>query len=311
MTTRTSSSFAYLAPGASGYASIVFPGASERPFPPVDEHVVQPETRQEMIDGRIVHVAPALAPHAVCHTRLGYLLGASVAPGYVGTLDLLTRTSEDWNFAADGAVLKQGKDPATGHRYLEELAFEIKYTQSLSEMTDRARQLANRGVRRVFMICVSDLKPRRDGEDPDEGKVDAVMEWCAADKYGEGRWIELAPDTVIEDPCLHTPLSVRAIMDVTAADDTVLRALAARHNPALQQVTQVAEARGFERGEAQGFERGEAQGFGRALRQALVSLCRALDIELTPARQTALDTMDADGLQALLDRITAQRCWDV
>lgn len=197
----------------------------------MDEHVVVPEARQEMIDGRIVYAAPALAPHAVCHTRLGYLLGASVAPGYLGTLDLLTRTSEDWNFAADGAVLKQGKDPATGHRYLEELAFEIKYTQSLSDMTERARQLANRGVRRVFMICVSEIEPRRDPKkDPDEGKVDAVMEWSAADDA----WIELPADGIIEDPCLHTPLSVRAIMDVTAADDTVLRALAARHNPALQ-----------------------------------------------------------------------------
>jgi hypothetical protein len=303
MTRPTRSSFAYLAPGASSYASMVLPGASQRPRPAVDEHVVEPGTRQEMIDGRIVSVAPALAPHADCHTRLGYLLEASVAPGYVGALDLLTRTSERWNFATDGSVRKRGTDPATGHRHLEELAFEIQYTQRLADLTARARELATRGVRRVFLIRVVDAAPRaaprRPGEDAVLGRVESVHEWSAA---GD-RWLELDPEGAIEDPCLRTPLRLRALMDAITADNTVLHALAARHNPALREVTRAAEAQGFERGEAQGLERG--------LRQAIAGLCRVLDIELTPARRAALGAMDAGGLQALFERITARRGWDV
>lgn len=55
----------------------------------------------------------------------------------------------------------------------------------------------------------------------------------------------------------------------------------------------------------------EAAGEARALRRAIAGLCRALNIELTPTRQAALGTMDTDDLQALFDRITDRRCWDV
>ena len=131
----------YLAPGAVGYASsMVLPGAGRADLPPVDEYVVEPETRTEMIDGRIVYVSPASPPHAALHAGLDYVLRAHVAPSYESTSDMLTRTSDRWNFAADAAVYKEGADPATGHRYLEELAFEVKHEQSWSKLTARATE---------------------------------------------------------------------------------------------------------------------------------------------------------------------------
>ena len=272
----------YFAPGAVGYASsMVFPGARKPDLPPVDEYVVEPETRTEMLDGRVVRVSPASPPHAALHAGLDYVLRAHVAPGYGSTSDMLTRTSERWNFAADAAVYKQGADPATGSRYLEELAFEVKHKQSWPNITARAKQLVGRGVRRVFAICVSSEK--QGGEDI---LVEAgpVMEWMPGeDRWTEGDWQELDNDTVIEDPCLHRPIQVRALLDAAAADDAVVRALHARGNRVLRALS---------------------------LRESITNLCEALAIELTPARRARIEALEAEGLRALLDHIKAKHRWD-
>ena len=291
----------YLAPGAVGYASsMVLPGARQHDLPPVDEYVVEPETRTEMIDGHIVYVSPASPPHAALHAGLDYVLRAHVASGYESTSDMLTRTSERWNFAADAAVYKEGTDPATGHRYLEELAFEVKHKQSWSKLTARAKQLAGRGVRRVFAICVSSKK--EGGEDV-LVKAGPVMEWMpGADRWTEGDWQELHEDAVIEDPCLHSPIRVRALLDAAEAKRAVVRALLAEEHPDMMEAQGAAELRGYQRGSAE------------VLREAVIDLCEALAIELTPARRAriaALDAnMDVQGLRALRDHIKAHRRWD-
>jgi hypothetical protein len=48
----------------------------------------------------------------------------------------------------------RGHRPATGTRYLEELAFEIVNEQSLGDITKRAGYLSARGVRRIIAIIV-------------------------------------------------------------------------------------------------------------------------------------------------------------
>ena len=287
----------YFAPGAVGYASsMVLPGARQHDLPPVDEYVVEPETRTEMIDGRIVYVSPASTPHAALHAGLDYVLRAHVAPGYGSTSDMLTRTSERWNFAADGAVYKQGTNPATGSRYLEELAFEVKHKQSWPDITARAKQLAGRGVRRVFAICV---RSRKEGDEDIVTQTGPVMEWIPGeDRWTEGDWEKLDPDAVIEDPCLHRPIQVRALLDAAAADDAVVRALKARGNPVLEELQSQAEGQGFQQGRAQ------------TLRHTIQTLCQVLDIELTPARRDRMAALDADALQTLHDRIATHRRWD-
>ena len=69
-------------------------------FPAVDDHLVQPEvTRDEIIGGQRVVLSPAKEPHATQQTRLNYVIGAPVAPGYIAATDLLTRHGEESDFA--------------------------------------------------------------------------------------------------------------------------------------------------------------------------------------------------------------------
>ena len=272
----------YSAPGAVGYAtSMVFPGARKPDLPPVDEYVVEPETRAEMIDGRIVHVSPASPPHGDLHTRLDNIVYNHAAPGYVASSDMLTRTSERWSFAADASIRKEGTDPATGSRYLEELAFEVKHKQGWPDITARAKQLAGRGVRRVFAICV---RSKKQGGEDIVVQTGPVMEWMPGeDRWTEGQWQDLDEDAVIEDPCLHRPIQVRALLDAAAADDAVVRALEARGNRVLRALS---------------------------LRESITDLCEALAVELTPARRARIETLDVEGLRALRDAIKAHHRWD-
>lgn len=65
---------------------------------------------------------------------------------------MLTRTSRQSDFAPDASVFPEERDPVTGGRKLEELAFEVASTQRLANATRKARGLAARGVRRVFCL---------------------------------------------------------------------------------------------------------------------------------------------------------------
>ena len=62
----------YLAPGAGSVRRMELP-AAER-FPPPDEHIVEPETNLEMIDGQIMRVSPAAPPHADRQVAIGYVV---------------------------------------------------------------------------------------------------------------------------------------------------------------------------------------------------------------------------------------------
>ncbi len=95
-----------------------------RTRPRVDDHCVRPESRKEMVRGRVVMAAPALLPHGQRHCELDYVIRGSVADGYVSATDLLTRHGPSSNFATDTCVMREGIDPNTGVRWLEELAFE-------------------------------------------------------------------------------------------------------------------------------------------------------------------------------------------
>jgi hypothetical protein len=264
-----------LAPPASGSgAALKFPGASA--FPPIDEHLVQPETREEMVRGERILAQPALAPHGDRHFELDYVLRAHVRPGFVGSTDLLSRLSRGSDFATDSCVRKQGNDPATGQRYLEEIAFEVVHEQTLKKITERAEELSQRGVRRVLAIFV---------------KKGEVKEWAPE----AGVWSALDPAGFLSDPCLSRPLAVRALLDAAAADDEVARALEAKNNPAIAAMKAESEKRGERRGEK------------RAAAAAVLAVLASRGLEVPSRVRTAIEaSTDLAELRRFLQRaITA------
>ncbi len=271
-------------------------------WPPVDAALVEPETRQEMVRGELIEALPANEPHAEHHFNLNYLIGASIAPGYVGASDLLTRWSDRSNFATDTCVRREGIDPSTGHRYLEELAFEVVSEQSLRHITIRAEDLANRGVRRILAVFV---------------KVGEVREW----DRDTGAWRTLPLGSMIVDPTLVHPLPVSALLDAATADAVVVSALLAKRSPALlylQAKTRIraqAEGRlegrveGRVEGRAEGLVEGRAEGQVAGMRRGVEAICAALAIELTAARLAQLQRLDGDCLETLLGQLTRTRAW--
>jgi hypothetical protein len=201
------------APGAGGQ-SLRLPG--QRSFPPVDEHLVEPEvTRDEIIGGRRVTAMPAKEPHATRQFQLDYVLKPHIAPGYIGAADLITRVDVDSDFASDACVYKDETDPQTGTRYLEEIAFEVVSEQNEGVVLEKAVRMHRRGVRRIFAIFVKGER--------------RVCEWSADTRS----WRLLDPSSHIEDPCLEVPLKVGALLDAAAANQAVVEALAAQGDPAL------------------------------------------------------------------------------
>jgi hypothetical protein len=196
-------------------------------FPDVDDHLVQPEvTRDEIIGGHRVVLSPAHPPHATQQTRLDYVIEAHVAPGYTAATDLLTRHDEESDFATDTCVYKEGVDPTTGGRHLEEIAFEVVSEQNEGYVTEKALRMHRRGVRRIFTVWVKG--PRR------------VCEWVPKSRS----WRPLEASAKIEDPCLVAPLAIAALLDAAAADQAVVEALVAKGNPEIKRREAAAEAKG-------------------------------------------------------------------
>ncbi len=249
------------APGSSGKSvALRLPGRGS--FPGVDDHLVEPEvTRDEIINGRRVIAMPAEAPHADKHVDLAYVLRAHVALGYRASADLITRHAVDSDFATDACVYKEGTDPETGRRYLEEIAFEVVSTQNEKVVTEKAVVMHRRGVRRIFGIWV---KGRR-----------RVCEWSP----GSQSWCLLDAGLRIEDLCLGAPLPVAALLDAAVVHKAVVDALVAQGNPEIRQREDAAEARGEVRGAAEGLLKvleGRGVAVSVAQRQEILA-CRDLD----------------------------------
>ena len=281
----------YLAPGARYTARMELPGDNQSAFPSPDDHLVEPETDREMIDGEVMRVLPALPPHADRQFDISYVLRANVADGYVGSTELLTRVSQENDFATDACIRKQGED-AHGHRYLEELSFEIKYTQSAASLKQRARYLIRRGVRRVFAIYV-----RLDERDGNRVVAGPVKEWTESlDDF-----VELAKDSYIEDPCLQRPLEVAALVEALEADKAVARGLIHKRNPVVLEL----QADSYDQGKSDGYDQGKLEG----LQQTVRALCQAFDIVLTPERSARLNSLGMDELLALVNHLQEHRSW--
>jgi Uma2 family endonuclease len=198
-------------------------------MPAVDERLVMPESRFEIIDGRVQYVPPADEPHGTQHAKVSALLEAYAADGYEVACDMLTRTSVKGDMAPDASVFPAARDETTGGRRLEELAFEVVSTERLSHAAKKARALTARGVRRVFAI---DVERRR------------ALAWLQQ----TDSWEILASDSTIEDRALALPLPIRALVETARADNAVAAALIAKKNPVIEGALREGEARGEARG---------------------------------------------------------------
>lgn len=259
------------APGSPG-VSLRLPGRS--PFPRLDDHLVQPEVSRHEIIGGVRVALPADPPHATQQSELDYLLRAHAAPGYRVAVELLTRHDQESDFATDVCVFRDGLDPATGHRYLEEIAFEVVSEQSERLVKEKAVRMHRRGVRRIFSILV---------------KGHHICEWSSESQT----WRPLEPTEQIEDPCLVAPLTMEALLDAAEADNAVVEALAAKGNPAIRRREAEAEARGEARGRAAGTAEGQARGTAETILNVLEA--RGIAVSLAQ-RQEILACRDMDRL---------------
>ena len=195
------------------------------PLPAVDERLVMPETRFEIIDGEVVDVPPSDEPHGTLHASLSAILAVHAGPGFSTAVDMLTRTSAKGDMAPDASVFPAERDPETGGRRIEALAFEVVSTEALTHAAKKARALVGRGVRRVFAI---DVSRRR------------ALEWSRA----TDTWTMLDKGGSIADEALVRPMAVAALVDTTLRDDVVAEALLEKKNPVLEGALVAAETRG-------------------------------------------------------------------
>jgi hypothetical protein len=271
---RSSTEMTYLAPGAVHSGSMRLPAADSQSWPDPDDHLVEPGTRYEVFEGERVYVSPARPGHGDTHSRLGKVIDHHASSGYQVSTDLLTRRSKDSDFATDTSIRRAGINPATGHRYLEELSFEIFFQESGEYARTRARKVLASGVRRMFGIFVKERWPGSD----DAGVVDCtVAEWSAE----RDDWVVLTPSEVIEDPALLLPIPVEALIDGVASDDAVARTLLAKKN------------RVFNRA----LEEHAVQMRLADARKYLVRILERRDIALDAAQRAIIDT--CDDLEAL------------
>lgn len=210
-------------------------------LPAVDARLVAPGTRYEIEDGAVIRVPPADEPHGTLHAQLSALVEVHASPARDVAVDMLTRTSETSDVAPDVSVFPSARDPVTGGRQLEELAFEIVSTQTLASAGKKAAKLVARGVRRVFAI---DLARER------------ALEWSVA----LGTWSVLDAAGAIEDPALAVPLPIDLLVRGANADDAIARALLAKHNPVLDEALAHAVARALAEGKQAGLAEGKQAG---------------------------------------------------
>jgi len=193
------------------------PAGADSELPDIDDRLVEPGTPYEMYDGELVHVPPADPPHGERQLRLCALLAAHTGAAFQAACDLLTRTSKLDDIAPDASVYPAARDPRTGRRQLEQLAFEVVSTQTLATAARKAAKLAGRGVRRVFAIDVERSR---------------ALEWS----HALGAWCVLDAAGHIVDPALEVPLPIEALIHSARTDDAVARALVARHNPVIEAI---------------------------------------------------------------------------
>jgi Uma2 family endonuclease len=254
-------------------------------LPAVDEHIVASESGYEIDDGKLVRVVPSDEPHGDRHAKITALLEAHVADDFNVAIDMLTRTSETDDFAPDASVYPRERDPETGGRQLEQLAFEVVSTETLGHAGRKAGRLAERGVRRVFAI---DVERQR------------AFEWSRE----LGTWSILESSAHIIDPSLAVPLPVEALARAANIDDAVAEALIARRHPKIEDVCARAQSEGMDEGRILGNIEGRLVGRIERTAEAILVVLASRGLPAGPEeRERILGERDPDRLERWLSRV--------
>jgi Uma2 family endonuclease len=258
------------------------PPPQSLPLPEVDERLVMPETRYEVQDGRVLYVSPADEPHGSRHSKLSALLEAYVRDAYDAATDMLTRTSATDDVAPDASVFLRERNPQTGARHVEELAFEVISTERLSHAESKARKLVGRGVRRVFAI---DIERQR------------VLEWSE----GLGSWQMLSSAGAIDDPVFAAALPIEVLVVAGKADDAMALGLMAKGN----RIIDARVAEGKAEGKAEGRLEGRVSVLQEQLEEKFGALSEQVALRLQGATQEQLSRwtkriLTADSVEAVL-----------
>ncbi len=268
-------------------------GYRESNLPRVSDHLILPESaREEMVRGKLLAMEPSDPPHADEQAHIASIIHTHSKPEYQSSVELCTRLDEESDFAADASIRKKGIDPATGDRYLEELAFEVVNTQSHKSIDQRAQDLSKRGVRRVFAIFVN------------EGWIG---EWNANKQAFE----RLNPKDKIKDQALVKPIKVKALLDMAEGEKEISRALLKKNNEVLVKQLKKEHQKGLEEGIEEGLQQGREEGLQKGREEGLQKgreegLQKGREEGLKLARQMAMDAIqDRFGLvpQSLEARI--------
>jgi hypothetical protein len=209
-------------------------------LPGLDERLVAPDTRYEILDGELVYVPPADRRYGTRHAKVVTLVVAHVADGFEVACDMLTRVSKASDIAQDVSVYPCAPDPVTGGRQLEQVSFELVNRGSISHAGRKAAQLKRRGVRRVFAIDVEGSR---------------ALEWSST----AAAWLPVDPGAVLEDPVFAVALPVAALLENARTHKAVARALLAKHNPIVEATRADARAKGAREAQAR-LEEGALQG---------------------------------------------------
>ena len=271
-----------MAPGASTSVSARLPGKDE-PLP-VDERLVMPEQRYEVIEGQVVYAAPSDQPHGTKVLDLATLLRSHLKPGYLGAVDMLMRSNRFSDFAPDASIFPEAKDPKAGGRKLEELVFEIIDSQPLSDVTRKARLMVGRGGRKVFCL---DLPKKR------------VLRWSAR----KDDWVELG-EAIADSKCLVKSIPVKALLNAAEVDEATAAALLAKGTMTLRLALDQSKAEG----KAEGLREGEAKG-EKAMQEAISDLCESYGIELTRGRRVKLEALGLEELSTLRLHLKQRKAW--
>ena len=175
-------------------------------LPAVDEHIVAEGCGYEIFGGILVRIPPSPEPHVRRRSKLAMLLETHVADEFNAALWMLTRTSETTDIAPDACVYSRARDPRTGGRQLEHLAFLIVDAGSIEYAGRKAASLVGRGVHRVLAIDI---------------ERDCVLEWSR----GRGVWDALESEASIAEPSLAAPLPVEALICEDLVEAAAWRAL--------------------------------------------------------------------------------------
>lgn len=154
-----------LAPGASSSTPLRFPGPAPR-LPKLDDSLLPEDSSYEIIDGQRIKCMGD-PEHARPHAQLAYVLTGLAGDGYDALVELTTRADTTppppdldnnaeklpitvQDLRPDASILREGIDPATGDRYIEDLSFAVVNKQSIADLRLKATRLRARGVRNSY-----------------------------------------------------------------------------------------------------------------------------------------------------------------